>query len=63
VDEAREALKQPRIVASDDLTDQAKALEREIDEIYRAAIDAIEAEARKRRAEEDEENALIQLLL
>jgi hypothetical protein len=63
VNEAREALKQPHIVASDDLTDQAKTLEREIDEIYRAAIDAIEAEARKRRAEEDEENALIQLLL
>jgi hypothetical protein len=60
--DAREALQEPEIEASEDLAAEAEAVKAEIDAMYKDAMVKVEIAARLRREEDEDETALLMLI-
>jgi hypothetical protein len=60
--DAREALQEPEIEASEDLAAEAEAVKAEIDALYKDAMVKVEIAARLRREEDEDETALLMLI-
>jgi hypothetical protein len=61
--DARKTLKAPEIEASEELAAEADKIAREIEDIYKQAMIAVEIAARLRKEQDDEDDAIINLLL